>query len=31
VIGISIPLLRRLFRDLGVTIPELWAQYRSVE
>jgi len=28
VIGISIPLLRCLFRDLGVTIPQLWAQYR---
>ncbi|MGH3206652.1 MAG: Maf family protein, partial [Trebonia sp.] len=28
VIGISIPLLRHLFRDLGVTIPELWARYR---
>ena len=28
VIGISVPLLRRLFRDLGVTIPELWAAYR---
>jgi len=28
VIGISVPLLRGLFRDLGVTIPELWAQYR---
>jgi len=28
VIGISIPLLRGLLRDLGVTIPELWAQYR---
>ena len=28
VIGISIPLLRQLLRDLGVTIPELWAQYR---
>ena len=28
VIGISIPLLRRLLLDLGVTIPELWAQYR---
>jgi len=27
VIGISIPLLRRLFADLGVTIPALWAQY----
>ena len=25
VIGISVPLLRRLFLDLGVTIPELWA------
>jgi nucleoside triphosphate pyrophosphatase len=28
VIGISVPLLRGLLRDLGVTIPELWAQYR---
>ena len=28
VIGISIPLLRHLFRDLGVTIPDLWARYR---
>lgn len=28
VIGISVPLLRGLFRDLGVTIPELWAKYR---
>jgi septum formation protein len=28
VIGVSVPLLRGLFRDLGVTIPELWAQYR---
>ena len=28
VIGISIPLLRHLLRDLGVTIPELWARYR---
>jgi septum formation protein len=28
VIGISVPLLRRLFLDLGVTIPELWARYR---
>jgi septum formation protein len=26
VIGISIPLLRRLLLDLGVTIPDLWAQ-----
>lgn len=25
VIGISVPLLRRLFLDLGVTIPDLWA------
>ena len=29
VIGISIPLLRRLFLDLDVTIPWLWSQYRS--
>jgi septum formation protein len=29
VIGISLPLLRRLLGDLGVTIPELWAQYNS--
>ncbi len=28
VIGISIPLLRGLFRGLGFSIPELWAQYR---
>ena len=27
VIGISVPLLRRLFLDLGVTIPALWGQY----
>jgi septum formation protein len=27
VIGISVPLLRRLLLDLGVTIPELWRQY----
>jgi len=27
VIGISLPLLRRLLRDLGVTIPALWTQY----
>jgi len=26
VIGISLPLLRRLLADLGVTIPALWAQ-----
>ena len=31
VIGISLPLLRRLFKDLGVTIPALWSQYSSVE
>jgi septum formation protein len=28
VIGISVPLLRGLFLELGVTIPELWSQYR---
>jgi len=28
VIGISIPLLRTLLRDLGVSIPDLWARYR---
>ena len=28
VIGVSVPLLRHLFRELGVTVPELWAQYR---
>lgn len=27
VIGISVPLLRRLFLDLGVTIPDLWRQH----
>jgi septum formation protein len=27
VIGISLPLLRGLLRDLGVTIPALWSQY----
>ena len=26
VMGISVPLLRRLFLDLGVTIPDLWRQ-----
>jgi septum formation protein len=31
VIGISLPLLRRLLGDLGVTIPDLWAQYNSAE
>jgi septum formation protein len=29
VIGISVPLLRRLFLDLGVTVPELWAATRK--
>ena len=29
VIGISLPLLRGLLRDLGVTIPALWSQYSS--
>jgi nucleoside triphosphate pyrophosphatase len=28
VIGISVPLLRVLLRDLDVTIPDLWARYR---
>jgi nucleoside triphosphate pyrophosphatase len=28
VIGISVPLLRRLFLDLGVTVPGLWARSR---
>jgi septum formation protein len=27
VIGVSLPLLRRLFNELGVTIPALWSQY----
>ena len=27
VIGISLPVLRRLFGDLGLTIPGLWSQY----
>jgi nucleoside triphosphate pyrophosphatase len=27
VIGISVPLLRHLLLDLGVTVPELWRQY----
>jgi septum formation protein len=27
VIGISLPVLRRLLGDLGVTIPALWSQY----
>jgi len=31
VIGISVPLLRRLLGRLGVTIPELWAQYSKLE
>ena len=28
VIGISVPVLRRLFLEVGVTIPDLWRQYR---
>ena len=31
VIGISLPLLRRLLADLGITIPALWSQYSNVE
>jgi septum formation protein len=31
VIGISLPLLRRLLAHFGVTIPALWGQYSSVE
>ncbi|HEX4092485.1 MAG TPA: nucleoside triphosphate pyrophosphatase [Trebonia sp.] len=31
VIGISLPLLRRLLGSLGVTIPDLWAQYNPLE
>jgi septum formation protein len=31
VIGISLPLLRRLLGDLGVTIPDLWTQYNRPE
>jgi septum formation protein len=31
VIGISLPVLRLLLADLGVTIPALWGQYSSVE
>jgi septum formation protein len=31
VIGISLPLLRRLLADLGVTIPALWSQYNFAE
>jgi septum formation protein len=30
VIGISLPLLRGLLAELGVTIPALWSQYSSV-
>jgi septum formation protein len=30
VIGISLPLLRRLLHDLGVTIPALWSQYSAL-
>ena len=29
VIGISVPLLRRMFGNLGVTIPQLWGARRS--
>jgi septum formation protein len=31
VIGISLPLLRRLLGDLGVTVTDLWTQYNSPE
>jgi nucleoside triphosphate pyrophosphatase len=31
VIGISLPLLRRLLGDLGLSIPDLWTQYNSPE
>jgi septum formation protein len=31
VIGISLPLLRRLLVNFGLTIPALWNQYSSVE
>lgn len=31
VIGISLPMLRLLLADLGLTIPALWSQYSSVE
>jgi septum formation protein len=31
VIGISLPLLRRLLGDLGVSITDLWTQYNSPE
>jgi septum formation protein len=31
VIGISVPVLRRLFLQLGVTIPDLWRQYRPAD
>jgi septum formation protein len=31
VIGISLPLLRRLLGDLGLAIPDLWTQYNSPE
>jgi septum formation protein len=31
VIGISLPLLRRLLGDLGVSVPDLWTQYNSPE
>jgi septum formation protein len=31
VIGISLPLLRRLLAAFGITIPALWSQYSNVE
>jgi len=31
VIGISLPMLRRLLVNFGLTIPALWSQYSSVE
>ncbi len=31
VIGISLPVLRRLLADLGLTIPALWGQYSCLE
>ena len=31
VIGISLPLLRRLLVNFGLTIPALWSQYSNVE
>lgn len=31
VIGVSLPMLRRLLANFGLTIPALWGQYSSVE